>query len=115
MTEDPFGSCSECDRELTEDPFGNCPRCGDHRDAEWEEYVASYDCHPNYPGEMRDLYNGLDGERQAIGQGLGESHPLFRLVDGALRSGDLDELRVAQAANIGWTSGDRDTAVNQPD
>ncbi len=110
MTEDPFGSCQECGRELTEDRFGNCPRCGvKPRDAEWEEYVASYAyAYPNYPGEMRDLYNGLDGARQVIGQALGEGHPLFRLVDGALRSGDLDELRVAQAADIGWPSGGRD-------
>jgi hypothetical protein len=103
MTEDPFGSCPDCGRELTEARFGNCPRCGDRRDEKWEAYVASYACYPRDPlGELRELYNGLDGERQAIGQGLGTGHPLCRLVDGALRSGDLDELLVAQAAIIGW-------------
>lgn len=42
--------------------------------------------------------NILDGERQEIAHVLGTEHPLFTLVDGAMKSMDLDELRVARAA-----------------
>ncbi len=56
---------------------------------------------PERPGELRDAFNALDGSRQEIADALGTEHPLFRLVDGALRSGDLDELRTARAAVAG--------------
>jgi hypothetical protein len=57
-----------------------------------------------YAGEGDDLLNDLDGERQQIAHTLGTEHPLFKLVDGALRSADIDELRVARAASDGWLS-----------
>ena len=77
----------------------------------------SYAYYPNEPlvGEMRDLLNFLDGERQELAADLGTGHPLFRLVDAALRSQDIDELRVAQAACEGWPSGGRDNTVVRPD
>jgi hypothetical protein len=57
-----------------------------------------------YVGEGNELLNTLDGERQEIAHTLGTEHPLFKLVDGALRSADIDELRVARAAAAGWPS-----------
>jgi hypothetical protein len=62
-------------------------------------------------GELRDLLNLLDGERQELAADLGTDHPLFRLVDDALRSQDIDELRVARAACDGWPSGGKDNHV----
>jgi hypothetical protein len=55
-----------------------------------------------YTREARELVNTLDGERQEIAHALGTEHPLFKLVDGALRSDDIDELRVAYVAASGW-------------
>jgi hypothetical protein len=52
-----------------------------------------------YPGEIEDLTNDLDGRRQQVAEELGIEHPLFRLLDGSLRSGDVEELRVARAAS----------------
>jgi hypothetical protein len=54
-----------------------------------------------YPGELRDLMNELDGRRQEVVADLGVGHPLFRIIDFALRSGDLEELRTARAAGHG--------------
>jgi len=54
-----------------------------------------------YPGELRDLTNDLDGRRQEVAQAVGTDHPLFKLLDGAVRSGDLEELRTASAASYG--------------
>lgn len=71
----------------------------------------SYGVPESYPGEVRELVNILDGERQEIAHVLGTDHPLFMLVDGALRSHDTDELRVAYAATNGWPSGGRDNIV----
>jgi hypothetical protein len=51
-----------------------------------------------YPGEARDMTDTLDGKRQQVAQHLGTEHPLFHLIDEALRSGDLEALRVACAA-----------------
>lgn len=62
-------------------------------------------------GEERELFNTLDGERQEIAHTIGTDHPLFRLVDSALTSGDIDELRVARAATGGWPSGGRDNTI----
>ena len=59
-----------------------------------------------YVGEAGDLLYTLDGERQAIAHTLGTEHPLYRLVDGALRSGDVHELRTARAASDGWVPDD---------
>lgn len=66
-------------------------------------------------GEMRELLNTLDGDRQEIAEDLGVDHLLFKLVDEALRSGDIDELRVARAACEGWPSGGRDNTVVRPE
>jgi hypothetical protein len=55
-----------------------------------------------YIREGRELMNVLDGERQAIGNDLGDEHPLFVLVDEALRSHDIDRMRVARAAQLAW-------------
>jgi hypothetical protein len=54
-----------------------------------------------YPGELRDLMSELDGRRQEVAQDLGAEHPLFRLIDSALRVGDLEDLRTARAAGYG--------------
>jgi hypothetical protein len=54
-----------------------------------------------YPGELSDLMTDLDGRRQEVAEHLGEAHPLFRIIDGALRSGDLEELRTARAVSYG--------------
>jgi hypothetical protein len=61
------------------------------------------------------LHNKLDGERQEIARDLGTDHPLFKLVDGALSAGGIDELRVASAACDAWPSGGRDNAVIRPE
>ncbi len=55
-----------------------------------------------YIREGRELMNSLDGHRQQIALDLGDEHPLFELVDRALRSADIDRLRVARAAVLGW-------------
>ena len=62
-----------------------------------------------YAGEGKERVNALDGERQEIAHTLGTEHPLFKLGDGALRSHDIDELRVARAAVLGW----RDLALER--
>jgi len=54
-----------------------------------------------YPGEVRDLMNELDGRRQEAAQAFGEEHPFSRLLDSALRSADVEELRTARAAVYG--------------
>ena len=68
-----------------------------------------------YPGELRDRTSFLDGERQQIGVGLGTDHPLYTLVDGALRSSDVDELRVAHAAVHDWPYAGKNNMVAQPE
>ena len=54
-----------------------------------------------YPGELSELMACLGGRRQEVAEDLGEEHPLFRIIDGALRSGDLEELRTARAVTYG--------------
>jgi hypothetical protein len=54
-----------------------------------------------YAGELRDLMNELDGRRQEVAHDLGTEHPLFGLIDSALRYGDLEHLRTARAAGYG--------------
>lgn len=71
----------------------------------------TYGIPESYAGEGKELANTLGGERQEIAHALGTEHPLFKLVDGALHSMDVDELRVARAATNGWPSGGRDTTV----
>lgn len=48
-----------------------------------------------YPGELRDLSNALDGYRQQAAHELGVNSPLFRLIDGALRLCDAPAMREA--------------------
>jgi hypothetical protein len=52
-----------------------------------------------YPGEVEDLTSVLDNRREQVREDLGTEHPLFRLLDASLRSGDVEELRVARAAS----------------
>ncbi len=66
--------------------------------------VERYAIPAPYVGEGNELLNTLDGERQEIAHALGTEHPLYKLVDGALRSADIDELRTARAAAAGWPS-----------
>jgi len=65
-------------------------------EAAWYAPPAPYD------GEGEDLLNDLDAELPPIAHALGVEHPLFKLVDAALETGDIDELRTAHAASEGW-------------
>jgi hypothetical protein len=69
--------------------------------AEWEWGNPHRFGEPARPGELRDLTNTLDGLRQEVAHRLGTEHPLFRLMDEALTSGDLEVLRVARVASDG--------------
>jgi len=75
-------------------------------DGPYSDEAERYARPPPYVGEAGDLLYTLDGERQAIAHTLGTKHPLYRLVDGALRSGDVHELRTARAASDGWVPDD---------
>ncbi|MEJ7872426.1 MAG: hypothetical protein WKF67_09215 [Rubrobacteraceae bacterium] len=66
---------------------------------------------PELPGECREALKTLDGRRQEIAAALWPEHPLFRLVDGALRSGDVDELRTALVAVAGLDALDAGAGV----
>ena len=57
-----------------------------------------------YPGEIQDLLDYLDGERQALASELGTSHPLFLKVHRALTlpptCGDLERVALLRAASV---------------
>ncbi len=77
---------------------------------EWDAMLnAARNAHhfgePLRAGELRELANELDGRRQEVARHLGTGHPLFQLIDGALHSGELEDLRVAYAASDGFLFG----------
>jgi hypothetical protein len=91
-----------------------CYECGDehapelvrclsaYRSARTSGDERTYVIPEPYTREVRELVNTLDGERQEIALSLGTEHPLFKLVDGALRGDDIEELQVAYVAARGW-------------
>ena len=56
----------------------------------------------HYAGQRRDLLNLLDGDRQVLGNELGPDHPLFRLVDDAMRRCDAFSMEEALKAVERW-------------
>ncbi len=68
----------------------------------YSDEVALYAPPTPYAGEFKDLLNDLGDELQPIAYALGVEHPLYRLVDDAFETGDIDELRTAHAASEGW-------------
>lgn len=72
----------------------------------------------SYPGEIRDLVNWLDGDRQELGRTRGPDDPLFKLVDRALTSDpfewDLVLLREARAAVVSGSAHHRTLTTSYP-
>jgi hypothetical protein len=73
-----------------------------HAEGPYSDEVALYAPPAPYAGEFKDLLNDLGDELQPIAYALGVEHPLYRLVDDAFETGDIDELRTAHAASEGW-------------
>lgn len=67
----------------------------------------------NYPGELRELVNVLDGLRQKVAHAFGaEARELFLTIDKALKSSDLDMCRKALKEAMYWRDNRTLVAIN---